>query len=569
MTQNGSPHHAAAPVGKHASTVQQVEIVHTTLTGLALIAVVFLTGLLLPLFGLNPLSSPLVAGIITIVAWIGIGTLYLLNLRAHKQVVEQARLTDVLINSLGQGFLSFDGKGVCGQVYSEACHALLKVDAVAGKNIADLLGVPTETRKDFFEWIDVLFMPDHAMGFDDAVRFLPDGLNHPDGRSVMLAYRPIRGRDGFLSRIVLIATDKTEEIEAQKRAGAERLFAAMICAIFAERQSFALTMAEMKILIDRLSRPDAAILSSDFFRDVHTMKGAAMHFKMETLGHRLHELENTLRMAEGTPFDEVKEPLCQHRAEIQLEFGRIQNALRDILGEDGEAQGLIEVDEESLYQFGKLLKQQNVSPDIYFAFQNTLLAVPLFSLLKSLDRQIQPLAEKLEKKVRPIVFSGESIRLPARPLQHFMLSLTHVVHNILDHGIETPITRMAKGKDAFGRVEINIRRTKTDDGRKWVQISIIDDGAGIDPNRVRGKLALSDPNGQWREQNDREVIQQLLTQELSTKDEVSMLSGRGAGMSAIYQEILKLGGQAELVSEMHKGTQLVIRLPEILEGFRE
>lgn len=558
---------ATAQVKPPKKIMHQVEVIHTTLSGLALIAVVFLAGLLLPVFGLNPMSSPFVAGIITVVACVGIGTLYLLNFKAHKQVLDHARLTDVLINSLGQGFLSFNAKGICGNVYSQACYTLLGTKEIAGKHIAEVLRVPEEGRKDFQEWLDILFMPDHALGFDDAVRFMPDEMHMGDDRTILLTYRPIRNADGYLMRIVLIATDKTEEKEAQKRADAERLFAAMICAIFAERQSFALTMAEMKMLIEKLARQDAGLMTQDFFRDVHTMKGAAMHFKMEALGQKLHALENTLRMAEGEAPDVITEALAQHRAEIQLEFGRIQNALRDILGDTSAgAQGLIEVDEESLYQFGKLLKQQNVSPDIYFAFQNTLLAIPLFTMLKSLDRQIAPLAEKLEKKVRPIVFTGENIRMPARPLQHFMLALTHVVHNILDHGIELPLARLAKGKDAFGHVEINVRRVTGEDGRKWVQVTIADDGAGIDPNRVRSKLAQVNPQGTWREDDDRTIIQHLLVHEVSTKDEISMLSGRGTGMSAVYQEVLRLGGQVELLSEMHRGTQLIIRLPEVLEA---
>ena len=72
-----------------------------------------------------------------------------------------------------------------------------------------------------------------------------------------------------------------------------------------------------------------------------------------------------------------------------------------------------------------------------------------------------------------------------------------------------------------------------------------------------------DPDGTWRFDDDESIIQQLMTHEVSTRDEISMLSGRGAGMSAVYQEVLHLNGQALLRSEMHKGTRLIIRLPDI------
>src|SRR5262249_27599311 len=94
--------------------LQQVETIHTSLGGLALICLVLTGGLLLPVFGFNGLSSPYIAGCIVTTVCVGLSTLYLWNLQAHKMVMDQARLTDVLINSLGQGFLTFDVKGVCG-----------------------------------------------------------------------------------------------------------------------------------------------------------------------------------------------------------------------------------------------------------------------------------------------------------------------------------------------------------------------------------------------------------------------------------------------------------------------
>src|SRR6185295_11872465 len=103
------------------------------------------------------------------------------------------------------------------------------------------------------------------------------------GRHITLDYKPVRMPNGSLTRIVVIATDHTDEIEAKKRADQERQFAAMICAIFAERQSFVLTMQQAGDILEQLTRNEASLLSADFFREVHTIKGAALHFKMEGL----------------------------------------------------------------------------------------------------------------------------------------------------------------------------------------------------------------------------------------------------------------------------------------------
>lgn len=548
-------------------TLKSVETIHTSLLGMTLICVVLLYAVLLPLFGINPMHSPLVAGIVTGTVFIGLGYLYYLNYTAHKEVQEQARLTDVLINSLGQGFLSFDAKGACGAIYSQACHNLLDTPKVAGTSVMDILRIAPDKQEEFLDWLGILYQPDHALSFDDAVRFLPDSIPRSDEKDVLISYRPIYDKDGRLNRIVLIATDHTEEKEAQKRANAERQFAAMICAIFAERQNFMLTMTEIKTLIDSLSDFNRSIFEPDFYRQVHTVKGAALHFKMDKLGEALHELESALRAAKDMESHVAQDIIGHNRGDVQLEYGRIQNLLRDVLGEqESYEQGLIEVDEEAIYEFGKLLKKQNVSPDIIYAYQSTVLAIPVFTLLKTLDRQMQALADKLEKRIKPILFQGENVRLPARPLQHLVMALTHVAHNIVDHGIETPIARMAKGKDTSGQVTVFVRRLLDDYGVKWVEITIADDGAGIDPNKVRAKLTTSNPEGDWRFEEDDSIIQHVLTQSLSTRDEVSMLSGRGEGMNAVYQEVLRLGGRCRIHSQMHKGMQLVIQLPEKLQS---
>lgn len=545
--------------------IRQIDIIHTTLIGMALICLTLLCGLLLPMFGIG-LNSPAIAAFVVVVVLIGMGTLYFLNFQAHKIVQAQARLTDVLINSLGQGFLTFDAQGICGNVYSQACHNLLLAEEIADQHIADILRVPDASRNELDEWLGILFMPDHALSFEDAVRFLPDSMLHEDGRLISLTYRSVRDDTGALVRIVLIATDHTEEKEAQKRVDAERQFAAMICAIVAERHSFIMTMGEMRDVLEALANADESVLTPDFFRTIHTLKGTAMHFKMEKLGEMFHMLETTLKGAAGRPIDEVRELLNQSRAEVQLEFGRIQNALRVIIGDEEQyGKGLIEVDEESVYRFGRMLKQQDVPTEIYYAYQQSILSVPLFSLLKTLDRQMLPLAEQLDKKVKPLQFRGEAVRVPARPLKHFLMSLTHVVRNVLDHGIEAPITRMAKGKDPQGEMAITVNRVTDEQGIKWLEIIISDDGAGIDPNKVRAKLAEREPEGAWRSASDQDVIQHLLTADLSTKDEVSMISGRGVGMAAVYHEVMRLGGRCELRSELHKGTDLVIRLPEDIE----
>jgi chemotaxis protein histidine kinase CheA len=152
-----------------------------------------------------------------------------------------------------------------------------------------------------------------------------------------------------------------------------------------------------------------------------------------------------------------------------------------------------------------------------------------------------------------------------QPIQHFLFSLTHICRNIVDHGIEPPITRMARGKDPAAQVSILTDIITGDDRREWLHFIIGDDGNGIDPSRVRSKLAAIDPEGLWRNEDDQTVIQRIFNWGISTRDTVNDMSGHGVGMEAVEREVKLLGGVIRVDSELYKGTRFDIRIPYILD----
>lgn len=148
------------------------------------------------------------------------------------------------------------------------------------------------------------------------------------------------------------------------------------------------------------------------------------------------------------------------------------------------------------------------------------------------------------------------------PIQEFLFSLTHISRNIIDHGIEASVTRLARGKDPAGQISVHIETLQEEsNGKEWLQIIIADDGNGIDPAKVREKLEKTDPLGSWREQDDATVIQNIFSWGFSTRDKITDLSGRGVGMEAVHREVKLLGGDIRVYSEVSKGTRFDIRIP--------
>ncbi len=545
--------------------IRQVDIIHTSLAGMTAIVLMLLYAVALPVFGYPPVNQVFAFVIMTLAAFVGIAGLYYMNYRVHEHVSQQARLTEVLVNSLGQGFLVFDIEGKCGPVYSQACIDLLET-VPADKSVVDVLHIPEAQRVDFKDWMDVLFMPNHALGFDDVIAFMPQFFPHSQGRRISLMYRPIRAKDGSLMQVVVIATDQTEEYEAQQRAKQQQNFANMICRIFRERNQFRATLTQLREFLEaaegpKVKREEAAPI----LRSLHTLKATVKHFSLVELGDIINQIEKDLR-SEAIVTDEAFQlELSAGRQKVAAGLARVMNEVRDLIGSDYEWRGnMHEIEEATVYDFAREMEARHADPELVRRFLSSIAAVPINDCFRSFDRELQELAAIMGKQVKPIRYTGSNPRVLTQPIQGLLFSLTHVCRNIADHGIEAPVTRLARGKDPMGQVAIHTEIVIGDEKKEWLRIVISDDGNGIDPSRVRAKLAASDPNGAWRFEDDQTVIQHIFSWGISTRDDINELSGHGVGMEAVEREVRLLGGSIKVSSSLYQGARFDIRIPYIL-----
>ena len=136
--------------------------------------------------------------------------------------------------------------------------------------------------------------------------------------------------------------------------------------------------------------------------------------------------------------------------------------------------------------------------------------------------------------------------------------LTHIVRNSCDHGIETPQQRSAKGKQARGKLTM---RAYHEGGQ--VNIEIADDGAGIDPQKLKQKALQKGlvPVDQAERMSEREMHNLIFLPGLSTAEKVTNVSGRGVGMDVVKTNIEKIGGSIDLQSAVGQGTTIKIKIP--------
>jgi two-component system, chemotaxis family, sensor kinase CheA len=182
---------------------------------------------------------------------------------------------------------------------------------------------------------------------------------------------------------------------------------------------------------------------------------------------------------------------------------------------------------------------------------------PIDNVWSKLPRVVRDLSLLLGKSV-DLRMEGRDTELDKTILEAVRDPLTHLVRNSVDHGIEAPAVRAAAGKPEQG---VLLLRAFHEGGQ--VNIEITDDGAGIDPARLREK-AVS--RGMLSREAaaalpDRDAVHLIFSPGFSTAAEVTNVSGRGVGMDVVKTNIEKIGGGIELVSTPGLGTTVKIRIP--------
>jgi two-component system chemotaxis sensor kinase CheA len=183
--------------------------------------------------------------------------------------------------------------------------------------------------------------------------------------------------------------------------------------------------------------------------------------------------------------------------------------------------------------------------------------VPLAPTLRRLPRMAREIAEGLGKRV-DFVVTGEGLEVDKQIADGLFEPLLHLVRNAIDHGIEDAATRQAAGKPEQGRVSLAARR----DGDA-ILVTLEDDGAGIDPGRIRAVAVARGLVGEEAaaQLSDAAALRLIFAPGFSTAAQVTEVSGRGVGMDAVQAAVERLRGTIDIASEPGKGTCFRLRLP--------
>lgn len=252
------------------------------------------------------------------------------------------------------------------------------------------------------------------------------------------------------------------------------------------------------------------------------------------------------------------EQLPQYLEEIQNGVD-IKNIKSNIMSEFGDISNIFDAFEN---QFKDLNSKFNSSTQnlgrITSELQEGVMKirmVPISQIFDRFPRVVRDLQKDLNKKVT-LLIEGADTELDKTVVDDLMDPIMHCVRNSVDHGIEKPDERKALGKNESGTVLL-----KAANEGNMIVIDIVDDGSGIDAEKVRNKAiskGLIHPNKVLSEQ---EAAQLIFMPGFSTADKITNVSGRGVGLDVVKTMIDKLNGTVTVTSEKGKGSKFSIRLP--------
>jgi two-component system chemotaxis sensor kinase CheA len=188
--------------------------------------------------------------------------------------------------------------------------------------------------------------------------------------------------------------------------------------------------------------------------------------------------------------------------------------------------------------------------------------MPISVVFSRFPRVVRDLAQKLGKQIE-LKTIGEGTELDKSLIERISDPLTHLVRNSLDHGVEMPEDRVAKGKSPTGTITLKAYHQSGN-----IVIEVGDDGAGLNRQKIMSKarekgIAVHD------QMSDNEVWLLIFEPGFSTADVVTEVSGRGVGMDVVKRNISAMGGRVEIESMTGIGTRMTVRLPltlAILDG---
>lgn len=443
----------------------------------------------------------------------------------HERHADLKRVLD----NVGQGFFTLDREGHMSRERSavlESWFGPIPESAIFAEVLAEYSPRTGEAFAVGWE-----LMNDRILTLELYLDQLPKGIS-ARGRELELEYRPIFGEGGRLERVLVVVSDGTARVERERAEADEREVTRLFTRAFADRNGFLAFVNETKAQVASIARHAGEGEQTLLKRALHTLKGNAAIYGVETISTMCHTLEDTLAETDALRKDEV--------SGLQERWFALANKVEPLLVLRSDTLEIAQADYAELLA---AVESGLPSSDIRELIRGWRME-PAETRLRRMAEQAMALGSRLNKPL-DVQIESNRVRLPEEAFGEFWAAAVHVIRNAVDHGIETTEERRTLGKSVPAAV--TLRTSTTPDG---LTIEFSDTGRGIDwPAVARQARSLG-----LAAETHEELLEALFADGVTTRDLVSEFSGRGMGLGAVRHACQKLGGTVEVASVPGVGT---------------
>ena len=277
------------------------------------------------------------------------------------------------------------------------------------------------------------------------------------------------------------------------------------------------------------------------------------------------------RETAAAPQAETQEPAAHQAAggrTLRVDVAKLDRML-DLSGEIATARGRLgEMLERGHATPEELLEAHRDADRLYLELQDFIMRARMVPIGPSFHQHVRTVRDvaTAQGKLARLVVEGEEVEVDTAVVEYVRDPLTHMVRNAIDHGIETPELRRARGKEPTGTVRL---RAFHEAGSMVIEVS--DDGAGLDRRKIGERAVAMGLVADGTRLGEEDLARAVFEPGLSTAAKVTEISGRGVGMDVVRRNVEALRGSVSLRSEEGKGTVVTSRVPltlAIIQGFK-
>jgi two-component system chemotaxis sensor kinase CheA len=513
-----------------------------------------------------------------------------------EQLRQKTNDINAMLQNMPQGVLTVVKGGAIHPEYSAYMATIFETDDIASRPVMELVFGGSSLGADVLSQIDttisaVIGEDEMQYVFNSHLLVTEFDMTMPDGRrkSLALSWSPISDDSGIVDKLMLCVRDATElkalaaEAEQQKR---ELDIIGQILAISQEKFSGFIDgsiefLAENKKIIEDVGpSPQAALdpeTATQLFRNMHTVKGNARTYGLLHLTNLVHEAEQSYEELRKDPDavwdqEELLDELARASAAIEeyahinkVKLGRTGPGRRAgvekyLMVQKVDIQDALDLMDDSVR--GNDMAAMRAAHQRVHNMLRMLGTVRVQEALEGIVESLPSLARELSKEPPIVSIEDHNIVLRSQIADLLKNVFMHLYRNSIDHGIEAPDKRLAKGKPAAGHIHLDVTLA---DGR--VVLKLGDDGAGLAVALIRQRAIEKSLLGADQQASPEEIAQLIFAPGFSTAAVVTEVSGRGVGMDAVKSFVEREEGTITLVfrgsdtDSSYRGFDTVISMP--------